>query len=74
MRRRARIEERLEKLSVADTLRAVRFAEIVVLVLDATQPLESQDLTIANLVAEEGRALVLALNKWDLVDRPRRRR
>ncbi|MGE0259413.1 MAG: ribosome biogenesis GTPase Der [Alphaproteobacteria bacterium] len=67
MRRRARIEERLERLSVADTLRAVRFAETVILVLDAEQPLERQDLTIANLVAEEGRALVLALNKSDLV-------
>jgi GTP-binding protein len=52
---------------VADTLRAVRFAETVILVLDAGQPLERQDLTIANLVAEEGRALVLALNKSDLV-------
>ena len=71
MRRRARIEERLERLSVADTLRAVRFAETVILVLDAETPLERQDLTIANLVAEEGRALVLALNKFDLVpDRP----
>jgi GTP-binding protein len=67
MRRRARIEARLERLSVADTLRAVRFAETVILVLDAEQPLERQDLTIANLVAEEGRALVLALNKCDLV-------
>ena len=67
MRRRARVEARLERLSVADTLRAVRFAETVILVLDALQPLERQDLTIANLVAEEGRALVLAANKWDLV-------
>ena len=67
MRRRARVEERLERLSVADTLRAVRFAGTVVLVIDALQPLERQDLTIANLVAEEGRALVLAVNKWDLV-------
>src|SRR3954447_25898187 len=67
MRRRSRIEQRLERLSVADTLRAVRFAETVILVLDAEQPLERQDLTIANLVAEEGRALVLALNKCDLV-------
>jgi GTPase len=67
MRRRARIEARLERLSVADTLRAVRFAETVILILDAEQPLERQDLTIANLVAEEGRALVLALNKCDLV-------
>ena len=67
MRRRARIEARLERLSVADTLRAIRFAETVILVIDALQPLERQDLTIANLVAEEGRALVLAANKWDLV-------
>ena len=67
MRRRPRIEGRLERLSVADTLRAVRFAGTVVLVLDGLQPLERQDLTIANLVAEEGRALVLALNKWDAV-------
>jgi GTPase len=67
MRRRARIEERLERLSVADTRRAVRYAETTILVIDALQPLERQDLTIANLVAEEGRALVLAGNKWDLV-------
>jgi GTP-binding protein len=67
MRRRSHIEQRLERLSVADTLRTVRFAETVVLVIDALQPLERQDLTIANLVADEGRALVLAANKWDLV-------
>ena len=67
MRRRPRIEGRLERLSVADTLRAVRFAETVVLVIDALQPLERQDLTIADMVADEGRALVLALNKWDEV-------
>lgn len=67
MRRRPRVEGRLEQLSVADTLRAVRFAGTVVLVLDALQPLEKQDLTIASLVADEGRALVLALNKWDAV-------
>jgi GTPase len=73
MRRRARIEERLEKLSVGDSLRAVRFAETVVLVIDALLGLERQDLTIANLVAEEGRALVLAANKWDLArDKPAR--
>jgi GTP-binding protein len=71
MRRRARIEARLERLSVADTLRAVRYAETVVLVIDSLQPLERQDLTIANLVAEEGRALVLAANKWDLVPDPK---
>jgi GTPase len=67
MRRRPRVEGRLEQLSVADTLRAVRFAGTVVLVFDALQPLEKQDLTIASLVADEGRALVLALNKWDAV-------
>ncbi len=70
MRRRARIEARLERLSVADTRRAVRFAETVVLVMDALQPLERQDLTIANLIEEEGRAIVLAVNKWDLVPNP----
>jgi GTPase len=68
MRRRPKIEEKLEKLSVADTLRAIRFAEVVVLVVDVLQALERQDLTIARLVAEEGRALVLAVSKWDLVE------
>lgn len=71
LRRRARVEARLERLSVADTLRAIRFAGTVVLVLDALAPFGRQDLTIANLVAEEGRALVLAANKWDAVaDKP----
>ena len=68
LRRRAKVEAKLEKLSVADTLRAIRFAEVVVLVVDATQGLEKQDLAIAALVEEEGRALVLAVNKWDLVE------
>jgi GTPase len=67
MRRRPRIEGRIEQLSVGDALRTIRFAETVVLVLDALQPLERQDLTIARLVAEEGRALVLAATKWDMV-------
>jgi GTPase len=67
LRRRAKVEAKLEKLSVADTLRAIRFAQVVVLVLDAEQGLEKQDLTIASLVAEEGRALVIAANKWDAV-------
>jgi GTP-binding protein len=67
MRRRSRIDDRLERLSTADTRRAVGFAGTVILVLDALQPLERQDLTIANMVADEGRALVLALNKWDAV-------
>jgi GTP-binding protein len=68
LRRKPKVEEKLEKLSVADTLRAVRFAEVVVLVIDATMPLERQDLTIARLVENEGRAMVLAVNKWDLVE------
>jgi GTP-binding protein len=72
MRRRSHIQARLERLSVADTLRTVRYAETVVLVIDALQPLERQDLTIANLVIEEGRAIVLAINKWDLVTEPQK--
>ena len=72
LRRKPRIEGKLEQLSVGDALRAIRFAETVVLVIDALQPLERQDLTIARLVAEEGRALVLAANKWDAVDEPSR--
>jgi GTPase len=73
LRRKARVADKLEKLSVADALRAVRFAEVVVLLMDATAPLEKQDLQIADLVAEEGRALMLALNKWDLVEDPQAR-
>ena len=69
LRRRSRIEEKLEKLSVADTLRAIRFAEVVVLVLDSQNRFEEQDLRIADLVEREGRALVVAVNKWDLVER-----
>jgi len=72
MRRRARVVDKLEKLSVGDALRAIRFAEVVVLLVDATQPLEKQDLQIAHMVAEEGRGLVIAVNKWDLVDEPGR--
>jgi GTP-binding protein len=67
LRRRAKVEDGLERLSVADTLRTIRFAGTVVLVIDALEPFGRQDLTIANLVAEEGRALVLAANKWDAV-------
>jgi GTPase len=69
LRRRARIEEKLEKLSVADALNAVRFAEVVVLLMDAQHPFEEQDLRIADLIEREGRALVLGMNKWDLVER-----
>ena len=68
LRRRSRVIEKVEKLAVADALRAVRFAEVVVLLLDATIPFEKQDLTLADLVEREGRALVIGLNKWDLVD------
>ncbi len=67
MRRRARVEGKLEKLAVGDTLRAIRFAEVVVLVVDVGQPFEKQDLQIADLVETEGRAIVIALDKWDLV-------
>jgi GTPase len=68
LRRRSRVVEKVEKLAVADALRAVRFAEVVVLLLDATIPFEKQDLTLADLVEDEGRALVIGLNKWDLID------
>ena len=68
LRRRSRVVEKLEQLAVADALRAVRFAEVVVLLLDATIPFEKQDLTLADLVEREGRALVIGLNKWDLVE------
>jgi GTP-binding protein len=68
LRRRSRIEEKLEKLSVADALRAVRFAEVVVLMMDAQNKFEEQDLRIADLIEREGRAIVIAVNKWDLVD------
>jgi GTPase len=68
LRRRSRIEEKLEKLSVADALRAVRFAEVVVLMMDAQHRFEEQDLRIADLVEREGRALVIAVSKWDLVE------
>ena len=67
LRRKARVAEKLEKLSVGSTLNAVRFADCVILVMDANEALEKQDLTIADLVAGEGRALVFAVNKWDLV-------
>jgi len=67
LRRKARIQAKLEKLSVGDALRAIRFAEVVVIVLDATSPFEKQDLQIADLVIREGRAPIIALNKWDLI-------
>jgi GTP-binding protein len=70
MRKRAKVQDKLEKLSVADALHAVDFAEVVVLLLDATLGLEAQDLRIADRVLEEGRALVIALNKWDVAENP----
>ena len=68
LRRRARVEEKLEKLSVADALNAVRFAEVVVLLMDAQKPFEEQDLRIADLIEREGRALVIGMNKWDRIE------
>jgi GTP-binding protein len=69
LRRKSRIEEKLEKLSVADALNAIRFAEVVVVLIDAQQPFEEQDQRIADLVEREGRAIVLAAGKWDLAER-----
>lgn len=70
MRKKARVVEKLEKLSVADALRAIDFAEVVVLLLDATKGLEHQDLKIASRALEEGRALIIAINKWDVAEGP----
>ena len=70
LRRKARVQEKLEKLSTGDTIRAITFAEIVILVMDATHPFEIQDLQIADLVEREGRGLVFCLTKWDLVEDP----
>jgi len=67
LRRRSRINEKLEKLSVADALNAIRFAEVAIVLVDAQAPFEEQDIRIADLVEREGRAVVIAVNKWDLV-------
>ena len=67
LRRRSRINEKLEKLSVADALNAIRFAEVVIVLVDAQAPFEEQDIRIADLIEQEGRAIVIAVNKWDLV-------
>lgn len=67
LRKKARISEVAEKLAASDAVRAIRFAEVVVLLIDAERPFEQQDLTIGDLVETEGRALVVAVNKWDLV-------
>ena len=68
MRKKAKIQEKLEKLSVSDGLRAVKFAEVVVVLLDVEIPFEQQDLRIADLAEREGRAVVIAVNKWDTED------
>jgi GTP-binding protein len=67
LRKKARITAQAERLAVSDAVRAIRFAEVVVLLIDAQHPLEHQDLTIGDLVTREGRALVVAVNKWDLI-------
>jgi GTP-binding protein len=66
MRKKAKVQGKLEKLSVSDALRAVKFAEVVVLLLDVQNPFETQDLRLADLAEREGRAVVVAVNKWDL--------
>ncbi len=68
LRKRAKVEDKLERLSAADTKRAIDYAEVVVLLLDATRGLEAQDLKIASQVIEEGRGLIIALNKWDVAE------
>jgi GTP-binding protein len=69
LRKKARVAgETLEEMSVASTLEAIRFADCVIVMIDATAPFEKQDLTIADLIAREGRAIVFAVNKWDLLD------
>ena len=68
LRRRSRIEAKLEKLSVADALNAVRFAEVVIVLMDSQAPFEEQDLRLADLIEREGRAVVIGMNKWDLVE------
>ncbi|HEX7886311.1 MAG TPA: ribosome biogenesis GTPase Der [Phenylobacterium sp.] len=70
LRRKAKVQEKLEKLSTHDSIRAITYAEVVILVMDATHPLEIQDLQIADLVEREGRALVFVLAKWDLIEDP----
>jgi GTP-binding protein len=70
LRRKAKVNEKLERLSTQDTIRSITFAEVVILVMDATHPFETQDLSIADLVEREGRGLVFVLAKWDLIDDP----
>ncbi len=72
LRRKSRVTEQAEKLGTGDTIRAIRFAEVVVLLIDAERPFEHQDLTIGELVEDAGRAIVIAVNKWDLVTEKQR--
>ena len=75
LRRKARVEGKLEKLAVADALRAIQFAEVVILLIEVDTPFEKQDLQIADLIEREGRAVVIAVNKWDLAsDRQKQRK
>jgi GTP-binding protein len=73
MRRKARVQEKLEKMSVADSIRAITFAEVVVLVMDEANAFDTQDLQLADLVEREGRALIYVIAKWDLVEEPQQR-
>ena len=73
MRKRANVQGKLEKLAVNDSIRALTYAEVVVMLIDATAPLEKQDATLASLIEREGRACVLGLNKWDLIPQPQRK-
>ncbi len=73
LRRKAKIHELAEQLSASDAVRAIRFAEVVVLLVDAEHPLEHQDLTIGDLATSEGRAFVVAVNKWDLIEDKQKR-
>lgn len=68
MRKKAKVQEKLEKLSVSDGLRAMQYAEVVIVLIDTTKPFEKQDIQIADLIIREGRAPVIALNKWDLIE------
>lgn len=68
LRKRGKVDDRLERMSVADTLRAIKFAEVVLLLVDSERPFERQDLTIASRIVDEGRGLVVLISKWDLVE------
>ena len=68
LRKKAKVQEKLEQLSVSDTIRALRFAQVVILLMDATSPFDKQDLQLASLVEREGRAMVIGVTKWDLVE------